>query len=196
MAKQDSSNSPPMTTVENVLEFAKNIEYKGNSLTIWRDFKNYYDEGEPIPDAILQYFSEVASNLLAIENPKKSAPARIQKALKIKGRDFAAYQSTYKRETLIVKQLKAAKLFLEECGWKGNRENATELISYEKSELLSNKRLSSKHLEFMEEQKNQLGESFGIDTVKTIHDKYMSKEAKIKNDTLKECLSNLLKKEE
>lgn len=196
MVKQDSSNSTPITTVEDALEFAKNIEYKGNSLTIWRDFKNCYDEGEPIPDAILQYFSEVASNLLAIEKPDKEAPNLIQKALKVKGRDFAAYHSTYKREKLIVEQLKAAKLLLEECGQKGNRENATELVSYEKSKLLSNDRLDSKCLEFKEEQKIHLGEFLGIDTVKTIHDKYMGKEAKKRDEALHEHLSNLPQKEE
>ena len=87
MVKQDSSNSHPITTLEDALELGKKIEYDGNSLTIWRYFKNCYDEGEPIPDAILQYFSEVASNLLAIENPDKEAPNLIQEALKIKGRD-------------------------------------------------------------------------------------------------------------
>jgi len=121
---------------------------------------------------------------------------RILKALKIKGRDFAAYQSTYKRETLIVEQLKVAKLLLEECGERGNREKATELVSYEKSELLSNESLNSKRLEFQEEQKIQLGEFLGIDTVKTIHDKHMGRKAKKRDKDLQEFLSNLPPKED
>ncbi len=103
MSDRGTSNAEEKKEKKKVSDFYINsckslYEETENPLYVWRAIQCCKDYEREYPDWVKEYLSNVADEILNIENPGKDAPALLKSALGIySARDFSEFHNSWKK---------------------------------------------------------------------------------------------------